>query len=88
MRNFDHRTPMLRLTCFEADFADMFEVRGHRARRAAALPRRPRADASDRVQLRGLAGDVSRTIVKFAPAPTLLEPGEAVFELTLEPTRA
>ena len=83
VRNFDHRTHAIRLTWqFQTDFADLFEVRGHRraARgRTSAAIHAPHAIA---FTYDGLAGDVSRTIVQFAPAPTRLEVGEAVFELS------
>jgi glycogen debranching enzyme len=86
VRNFDHRTHAIRLTLhFRTDFADLFEVRGHeraaRGRTSAAI-RPPHAIA---FTYEGLAGDVSHTIVQFAPAPTRLEVGEAVFELSLQP---
>ena len=53
---------------FQTDFADLFEVRGHqraaRGRTSAAI-HAPHAIA---FTYEGLAGDVSRTIVQFAPA--------------------
>ena len=86
VRNFDHRSHAIRLTWqFQTDFADLFEVRGHqraaRGRTSAAIHARHAITFT----YDGLAGDVSRTIVQFAPAPTRLEVGEAVFELSLEP---
>jgi glycogen debranching enzyme len=86
VRNFDISAHDIRLTLlFQADFADLFEVRGHarraRGRISAAL------HGADTVifTYHGLAGDLSHTIVQFAPRPTLLERGEAEFELSLKP---
>jgi glycogen debranching enzyme len=86
VRNFDHRAQAIRLTLqFQADFADLFEVRGHeraaRGRTSAAIQARHAVVFT----YEGLAGDFSRTIVQFAPAPTHLQAGEAVFELSLAP---
>ena len=86
VRNFDERTHPIRLTLqFQTDFADLFEVRGHeraaRGRTSAAVHSRHAIVFT----YDGVAGDVSRTIVQFAPTPTRLEEGEAVFELSLEP---
>ena len=86
VRNFDTRAHTIRLTLqFQTDFADLFEVRGHeraaRGRTSAAV----QARHAIAFTYDGLAGDVSRTIVQFAPAPTRLDVGEAVFELSLEP---
>jgi glycogen debranching enzyme len=86
VRNFDTRPRAIRLTLlFKADFADLFEVRGHkrrvRGRISAAL------HGSDAVVFtyHGLAGNVSHSIIHFAPKPTLLEQGEATFDLSLQP---
>jgi glycogen debranching enzyme len=86
VRNFDTRAHDIRLTLlFQVDFADLFEVRGHkrrvRGRISAAL------HAADTVVFtyHGLAGNVSHSIIQFAPKPTLLEEGEAAFELSLKP---
>jgi glycogen debranching enzyme len=86
VRNFDTRTHEIRLTLlFQADFADLFEVRGHkrpaRGRISAALHPANAVVFS----YHGLAGDVSHTVVQFAPRPTRLERGEAAFELSLKP---
>ena len=86
VRNFDTRAHDIRLTLlFQADFADLFEVRGHkrraRGRISAALHE---ADAVV-FTYHGLAGDVSRTVVQFAPKPTMLEQGEVAFDLSLQP---
>jgi glycogen debranching enzyme len=83
----------------EADFADIFEVRGaHRDRRGTPLP--PRA-ARDRLvyAYRGLDGEVYRTTVVVSPDPTAMtatgprwhlafQPGESmVFEICVQAAR-
>jgi glycogen debranching enzyme len=70
---------------FEADFADIFEVRGtKRAHKGERLP--DRAD-SDRVILSytGLDRVLRSTYIDFSPAPTTLSTNEACFDVTLEP---
>ena len=82
--NFGHEvvTITVRLR-FEADYADIFEVRGQRrAARGSTLP----AEVSrDRVVLgyRGLDNVVRRTLIRFSPAPTALTEREARWEMTL-----
>jgi glycogen debranching enzyme len=68
---------------FEADFADIFEVRGaRRERRGELLP--PVVDGS-RVQLsyRGLDDGVRRTTLAFSPAPDVLRSSRAEFHCAL-----
>jgi glycogen debranching enzyme len=86
IRNFDDRTHDIRLTLmFQTDFADLFEVRGH--------PRRARGQTSAAVlgagavafTYHGVAGDVRRTILHFAPDPDALDTGQAVYQLSLKP---
>jgi glycogen debranching enzyme len=86
VRNFGDRAHDIRLTLlFQADFADLFEVRGHprraRGRITAALQEAPAIVFT----YHGLAGDLSRTVVQFAPQPAALDVGEAIFELSLKP---
>ncbi|HEX3694944.1 MAG TPA: amylo-alpha-1,6-glucosidase [Polyangia bacterium] len=73
---------------FDADFVDIFEVRGQaRPRRGQMLP--PAVDG-DRCVLayEGLDHVVRRTALRFSPLPDRLEPGRAQFDLTVEPQRA
>jgi glycogen debranching enzyme len=68
---------------FEADFADVFEVRGtKRARRGEAIS--PVIDAG-RVQLayRGLDEQVRRTIIEFQPPPDQIQAARADYCCTL-----
>ena len=70
---------------FEADFADIFEVRGtHRPRRGRGLG--PVVDAGTAVLgYEGLDGVVRRTRLEFSPAPERLTGVEAHFAPTLGP---
>ena len=70
---------------FDADFADIFEVRGtKRSRKGERLP--DRAD-QDRVVLsyNGLDRVLRSTSLEFSPRPTTLSTSEASFRLILEP---
>ena len=70
---------------FAADFADVFEVRGHhRARRGVQTPARI---AADHVVLayRGLDDRERTTRVVFDPPPARLDAGSARFEIELAP---
>jgi glycogen debranching enzyme len=70
---------------FEADYADIFEVRGtHRARRGDYLD----PDVNDSAVLlayRGLDGVTRRTRLAFTPRPTVLSEAEARFDIQLDP---
>src|SRR5262249_40373629 len=70
---------------FEADFADIFEVRGtQRKRRGRALDP---VVLTDNVTLsyEGLDGVIRRSQLKFSPAPVVLSAEEARFAITLRP---
>jgi glycogen debranching enzyme len=86
VHNFADRTHRLRLALqFVADFADIFEVRGHaraqRGRMGAAIE----GDGTVALTYQGLAGQVWRTQVIAEPRPTMLATDQALFELTLPP---
>ncbi|MFZ5477871.1 MAG: glycogen debranching N-terminal domain-containing protein [Myxococcota bacterium] len=70
---------------FDADFADVFEVRG--ARRARRGTREPALVERDRVELRyrSVDGLAYRTVVRFDPAPAELVAGRARLRLRLAP---
>ncbi len=86
VRNFGFTRHRVQLELrFEADFADLFEVRGmHRERRGAWLPA---ALAPDSVALsyRGLDATVRTTCLAFEPAPQAVTGSGAMFDLDLEP---
>jgi glycogen debranching enzyme len=69
----------------DADFADIFEVRGtRRARRGKQLP--PRVDGAQlELGYEGLDGCIRRTTLTFDPAPTRLSENGAEFALQLPP---
>jgi glycogen debranching enzyme len=84
--NFDGRDRSFRVTIgFEADFHDLFEVRG--SRRPARGTSTARVLDKNRVELRyeGLDKIVRRTQLIFDPAPKALDRGLASFDLTLKP---
>ncbi len=86
VRNFGFVRHRIRLELrYEADFADLFEVRGmQRERRGETLPA---ALAGDGVTLsyRGLDRLVRTTCISFEPAPRMLTANTALFDLELEP---
>jgi glycogen debranching enzyme len=68
---------------FEADFADIFEVRGtRRARRGEYLPEEPRPDGVT-LAYRGLDGVTRRTRLSWSPPPDEVDRGDARFTLSL-----
>jgi glycogen debranching enzyme len=70
---------------FDADFADIFEVRGiDRERRGRRLPPEVGRSAIS-FSYEGLDGRLRRTRIGFEPAPDRLEPGRARFDLRLAP---
>ncbi len=74
------------LVQFDADFADIFEVRGtKRARKGERLPDQVEGDAAI-LAYKGLDGILRRTHVEFSPSPLSLTTHEAHFQMTLEPT--
>ncbi len=86
IRNFAFTRNRVRIELrFDADFADLFEVRGmHRERRGERMPAAVTED-SVTLSYRGLDGLVRATRLSFEPAPQALTPGSVVFELELEP---
>jgi glycogen debranching enzyme len=70
---------------FDADFADIFEVRGtKRERKGERLP--DHIDGSAAIlAYKGLDGVFRRTRLEFSPHPTSLTTREALFRIALEP---
>jgi glycogen debranching enzyme len=70
---------------FEADFVDVFEVRGTvRRQRGEYLPGKIE-DGAVTLAYRGLDGAIRRTRLQFSPAPEVLSSSEARFRLLLAP---
>ena len=86
IRNFSENTERVRLRlAFEADFADLFEVRGHsRAARGTQRAER-RADDTAVLLYEGLDGVARETELRFDPAPDILTHEFAQFEFEIEP---
>jgi glycogen debranching enzyme len=86
LRNYGHHTRQVRLDfTFDADFADLFEVRG-RSRPTRGRMHAPVVDGA-RVTLcyTGLDAITRSTTLSFAPAPARIGPDSASFLVELEP---
>ncbi|HEX7054979.1 MAG TPA: amylo-alpha-1,6-glucosidase [Burkholderiales bacterium] len=70
---------------FDADFADMFEVRGQRRERRGSRSQELRGRDAVVFVYRGLDGIERHTELAFDPAPDALHPGSASFVITLRP---
>jgi glycogen debranching enzyme len=69
---------------FDADFVDLFEVRGmKREQRGERLQPEVSAD-SVRLPYRGRDGRMRRTCIRFEPAPQAIDVGRAAFDLRLD----
>jgi glycogen debranching enzyme len=89
VRSFVRKPVRLALSIrFQADFADLFEVRGIR-RRAHGRRLKPIVGAAGVVlRYAGLDGVIRRTRVSLTPAPQHIDEGEATFMLDLAVRRA
>ena len=86
IHNFDMAPRRLEIAIgFDADFADLFEVRG--ATRTGRGLRRPPEVGHERVRLTyaGLDGHVRTTTLAFEPAPAALTGDRALYRVALEP---
>jgi len=86
IRNYGLESVRLLLSLgFDADFADIFEVRGSkRERHGTILPQRLEREAVI-LGYRGLDGLLRQTSITFSPRPTNLTPNEASYSITLAP---
>jgi glycogen debranching enzyme len=86
VRNYGDRKVSICLSVsFDADFADLFEVRGlRRARRGSVLARALHPDRAI-LTYRGLDGVVRTTTLMFDPPPTELETNRASYVIELMP---
>jgi glycogen debranching enzyme len=81
-------TPVSLSLSFDADFADIFEVRGtKRARRGDMLDPRVGPDWCE-LGYRGLDRVTRKTLLRFSPCPDELGAAGARFELALEPQKS
>jgi glycogen debranching enzyme len=84
VRNFDDQPRRIEIAVeFEADFADLFEVRGFRRKRRGELHEPRVAEASVILSYTGLDRRVRTTTLRFDPTPTTLEGGRAVYVIDL-----
>lgn len=86
LRNYDTRRRHLRIgITFDADYRDLFEVRGSdRTNRGKRTVER-RSDIEVQFRYAGLDEIVRTTSVHFGPKPHRLEPGKAEFVVDLKP---
>ncbi len=70
---------------FEADFADIFEVRGTRRTRRGRTLEPAVADSAVTLSYEGLDRVVRRTRLAFTPRPDSLSDSKALFQLSLAP---
>lgn len=86
LQNFDVRPHRARLLIwFDADFSDMFEIRGvSREAHGIKLPAR-RNDSSVSFRYRGLDHRERQTCLRFSPAPNSLRDNYAIYDVTLAP---
>lgn len=69
---------------FEADFADLFEVRGHRRSRTGERSAEKLSDAAVALRYDGLDGIRRETVLSFDPAPAELDVSGARFDLAVD----
>ena len=86
VQNFGDREHHFSLAfTFRADFADLFEVRGHRRPRRGTIDSSTVGGCSVVWRYTALDGREHRTTLEFQPAPDQLETGRARYHLTLPP---
>ena len=78
---------VLRLN-FEADFADIFEVRGVRRKRKGQIFEPTVEDTRVTLNYRGVDGVMRKTLLHFSPRPKTLSDSEASWEAQLDPQEA
>ena len=85
VRNFDEKMRRVRLALeFDADFADIFEVRVFVRQSRGRVQSQVRAPDHVRFEYASLDGISRSTEVHFSPQPNELSPNRAVFELSLQ----
>jgi glycogen debranching enzyme len=82
--SYSERPTRLRLALeFDADFADLFEIRGHRRERRGEVRAEVRGPTEVAFVYGSLDGVPRSTRICFSAAPTTLDPDSAEFELEL-----
>ncbi len=85
VHNFDQQTRSIEVSFrFAADFADIFELRGHARERRGRI----QTEAFDNgltFAYQGLDGVVRRSIIRFEPAPAQFDEGIARFIVKMQP---
>jgi len=86
IRNFDDRPQRLTLELrFEADFADLFEVRGTRRDHRGTFHAADVGPESVMLTYSGLDGRTRTTRLRFDPSPSRIGSGRAVFDVEVAP---
>ena len=86
VRNFADRPHRVRLAfAFQSDFADLFEVRGHRRPRRGKSTVELRGRRAVAFTYLGLDGLRRQTVLEFGPEPDQISPEKASYDLVLEP---
>ena len=86
LRNYDDTARTVRIELrFDADFRDLFEVRGSRRPRRGQRSVRIAGEDGVDFDYTGLDGRRRHTRLRFAPAPRRLEANVAIFDIRLEP---
>lgn len=86
LRNYDVHRRVFRLECvFDADFRDLFEVRGMQRTHRGDLSVRTLTPDRVAFSYEGLDGVVRQTTLRFEPWPTRLEANRVIYEMALEP---
>ena len=89
IRNFARRPVSIGLAIrFQADFADLFEVRGIRRLQRGELLRGRAAGREALLRYRGLDGVLRRTRIRFSRQPVAISTAEAKFSLDIPERRA
>lgn len=85
LRNFDAQTRTFQLAItFEADFKDLFEVRGVDRLHHGRITTEVLDEARVELRYAGLDGSTRTTRLEFTPAPQMLDGKRAVFEFSLK----
>jgi glycogen debranching enzyme len=85
LRNYDSRRRRFQLQVrFDADFHDLFEVRGMKRNARGSRSVDIVNETAVEFRYEGLDNVARRTLIQFEPAPSCLEPHRAVYELDLD----